>query len=342
MSGAALTPLGGRARRCGAMRRADLPVCPHSGLAGPWRLAGPRRRLRHRAATPRAPLTCEGRPRKLRGTVGLPGRTLSSQTSIPGVGQDPPRVGPVLMLSCCLPASRVSSRPPARHSPRGLPRMPMTARVIRLAATQARLDLGQPRTVEGDAISSTEAVHLILARLGRALQKGSELLEQSLEPRGRDDFEDSCWRRAGVPERVENATRLAHVRTRGRLHLTIADACPYGAFEHQGKLVLIPVDVRLHDDPRLHGVLNDGEATAGLFTPHLEVNAKPTKAHKRAAAWGDLDRRVLHSPTVLRRRSTRPVGVTGSAACARTRACVALLEICAGTAGGGWLPTIRR
>ena len=97
------------------------PVCPHLRLAGPWRLAGPGWRSRHRAATPKAPLTWEGRPRKLRGTVGPPGRTLRSRTSTPGVGQDLPRVGPVLMLSCCLPASRASSRPPARHSPRPRP-----------------------------------------------------------------------------------------------------------------------------------------------------------------------------------------------------------------------------
>jgi len=47
---------------------------------------------------------------------------LRSRTSKPGVGQDLPRHGPVLMLSCCLPASRASSRPPAGHSPRPLPR----------------------------------------------------------------------------------------------------------------------------------------------------------------------------------------------------------------------------
>ena len=40
--------------------------CPE----GPWRLAGPGWRVRHRVATPKAPLTWEGRPRRLRGAAG--------------------------------------------------------------------------------------------------------------------------------------------------------------------------------------------------------------------------------------------------------------------------------
>ncbi len=45
-------------------------ACPQSCPKGPWRLAGPGWRLRHRAATPKAPLTWEGRPRRLRGAAG--------------------------------------------------------------------------------------------------------------------------------------------------------------------------------------------------------------------------------------------------------------------------------
>ncbi len=45
-------------------------ACPQSCPKGSWRLAGPGWRLRHRAATPKAPLTWEGRPRRLRGAAG--------------------------------------------------------------------------------------------------------------------------------------------------------------------------------------------------------------------------------------------------------------------------------
>jgi len=55
---------------------ADRPLAPGPWPArkrcpeGPWSLAGPEWRVRHRVATPTAPLTWEGRPRILRGTAG--------------------------------------------------------------------------------------------------------------------------------------------------------------------------------------------------------------------------------------------------------------------------------
>ncbi len=49
-------------------------ACPQRCPEGPWRLAGPGWRVRHRAATPKAPLTWEERPRRLRGTAGAPHR----------------------------------------------------------------------------------------------------------------------------------------------------------------------------------------------------------------------------------------------------------------------------
>ena len=61
-----VTGVSGGAARCGG----QAPACPQRCPEGPWRLAGPGWRVRHRVATPKAPLTWEGRPRRLRGTAG--------------------------------------------------------------------------------------------------------------------------------------------------------------------------------------------------------------------------------------------------------------------------------
>jgi len=78
-------------------------ACPQRCPEGPWRLAGPGWRLRHRAATPKAPLTWEGRPRRLRGTAAGAHRNDTRASSGLGCGGG----GAGVLLSECITACNI-------------------------------------------------------------------------------------------------------------------------------------------------------------------------------------------------------------------------------------------
>ena len=139
------------------------------------------------------------------------------------------------------------------------------------------LQFRQPGAIEDEAILSAEFVHFLLRCGGWMLHQRGDLFKHVLEAGGGDDLKDASRRRAGIPEGVEDTTRLPHVGTCSRFYFPVTDARPDDTFDDEGQLVLMAVDMRIDEDAWLDGMLNDREAPTRQFTAHLEMNPKTSE-----------------------------------------------------------------
>jgi hypothetical protein len=100
---------------------------------------------------------------------------------------------------------------------------------------------------------------------------------------------------------VEDTTRLPDVGACSGFYLSITDPRPDGTFEDVGQLVLVVVDVGVHEDARLHGMLNDGKPATGLLTGYLELDAKSAEIDKGPTTRSHVHVVTVHRRTVLPR-----------------------------------------
>src|SRR5918999_3074579 len=124
-------------------------------------------------------------------------------------------------------------------------------------------------------------------RCGHATHVG-ELLEEALEPGGRDDLEEPRGLVAGVPEGVPLVARLEDQVAGAADHDLVAKQRADAALEHVAVLVLAEVAVQgRRERPRRHRVLHEREPLVGLGPIDHEPDADASEEPGLAVARSD-------------------------------------------------------